>query len=160
MRPLFRTEVLENRAERLHGDVSLAIPLGWQALGYLLLSILLTTLIFLVSASYSRVETVAGQIVPDKGIAVAVPTRSGVLSQLLVKEGQTINEGAVLANIIVGETQASGQSASSQIAGSLQIQDNRLLDQSVALNSASVAERGRLSAQITGLQQELRNHVE
>lgn len=89
-----------------------------------------------------------------------MPTRSGVLSQLLVKEGQTINEGAVLANIIVGETQASGQSASSQIAGSLQIQDNRLLDQSVALNSASVAERGRLSAQITGLQQELRNIAE
>lgn len=160
MRPLFRAEVLEHRAERLHGDVSLAIPFGWQAVGYLLLSILVTALIFLVSASYSRVETVAGQIVPDKGIAVAVPTRPGVLSQLLVKEGQAIIEGALLANIVVGETQASGQSAASQIAGSLQIQDSRLLDQSAALNSASIAERGRLSAQIIGLQQELRKIAE
>jgi membrane fusion protein len=160
LRLLFRAEALKYRVARLEGDVALATPFGWQIFGYLLLSILLAVLTLLVSGNYSRVEIVGGQLVPDKGIAVAVPTRPGVLSQLLVKEGQQIDKGAVLANVIVAETQASGQSAQSQIAGSLQNQDRRLLDQSVALNSASVAERARLSAQINGLQQELLNIAE
>ncbi len=160
MSQLFRPEVMEHRADRLHGDVSLAIPFGWQAIGYLMLSMLVVTLVFLAFGSYARVETVSGQIVPDKGIVVSVPTRPGILSELLVKEGQEVQQDSVLANIIVGETQASGQSAPSKIAGSLENQDSRLLDQSVALNLASLAERSRLAAQMSGLQNELRNIAE
>ncbi len=151
---------MEHRADRLHGDINLAIPVRWQAIGYLLLATLIVALIFMFSSSYSRVETVSGLIVPDKGIAVAVPTRPGIVSQLLVKEGQAVEQGAALAHITSGETTASGQTAPAQIAASLQIQDERLLDQSSALATASVAEQSRLSVQMTGLEQELRNVAE
>lgn len=151
---------MEHRADRLHGDINLAIPVRWQAIGYLLLATLVVALIFMFSSSYSRVETVSGLIVPDKGIAVAVPTRPGIVSQLLVKEGQAVEQGAALAHITSGETTASGQTAPAQIAASLQIQDERLLDQSSALATASVAEQSRLSVQMTGLEQELRNVAE
>ena len=40
--PLFRQEVLRHRADRLHGDVSIAVPVSWQALGFLLLAALVT----------------------------------------------------------------------------------------------------------------------
>src|SRR5687767_11355358 len=33
-RTLFRQEVLEQRADRLHGDVSIAVPISWQIIGY------------------------------------------------------------------------------------------------------------------------------
>jgi membrane fusion protein len=157
---LFRKEVMEHRADKLHGDVNLAMPVRWQAIGYLLLAILFVTLLFLFSSSYARVETVPGLIVPDKGIAIAVPTRPGIVSQLLVKEGQAVEQGEAIARISSGETLASGQSASGQVAASLQVQDAQLLDQSSALASASLAEQSRLSVQMTGLAQELRNVAE
>jgi membrane fusion protein len=157
---LFRKEVMEYRADRLHGEVNLAIPVRWQAIGYVLLAALIVALIFMFSSSYSRVETVSGLIVPDKGIAVAVPTRPGIVSQLLVKEGQVVEQGASLAHITTGETTAAGQTAPAQVAASLQIQDARLFDQSSALATASLAEQSRLSVQMTGLEQELRNVAE
>lgn len=160
MNRLFRQEVMEHRADKLFGDVNLAIPLRWQAIGYLLLAILVVTLIFLFSSSYARVETVSGLIVPDKGIAIAVPTRPGIVSQLLVKEGQAVEQGEAIARISSGETLASGQSAPAEVAASLESQNSQLLDQSSALASASLAEQSRLSVQVTGLVQELRNVAE
>lgn len=157
MNRLFRQEVMEHRADKLFGNVNLAIPLRWQAIGYLLLAILVVTLIFLFSSSYARVETVSGLIVPDKGIAIAVPTRPGIVSQLLVKEGQAVEQGEAIARISSGETLASGQSAPAEVAASLESQNSQLLDQSSALASASLAEQSRLSVQVTGLVQELRN---
>jgi membrane fusion protein len=157
---LFRKEVIEHRADRLHGEVNLATPIRWQVVGYLLLATLIIALIFMFSANYARVETVPGLIVPDKGIAIAVPTRPGIVSQLLVKEGQVVEQGAPLASITSGETLASGRTAPAQVAASLQIQDAQLLDQSSALASASLAEQSRMSVQITGLEQELRNIAE
>jgi membrane fusion protein len=151
---------MEHRADRLHGDVNLAIPVRWQAIGYLLLAMLIVALIFMFSSSYARVETVSGLIVPDKGIAVAVPTRPGIVTQLLVKEGQAVEQGASLAHISSGETMASGQTAPAQVAASLQTQDARLLDQSNALAAASLAEQSRMSVQMVGLEQELRNIAE
>jgi membrane fusion protein len=154
---LFRKEVLERRADKLYGDLNLAIPLRWHAVGFLLLTILVTTLIFLFSATYARVEMVSGLIVPDKGIAVAVATRPGIVTQLLVKEGQAVERGEALAHISSGETLTSGQNAPGQITASLQTQDARLLDQSIALAGASLAEQSKLSAQMSGVRQELRS---
>lgn len=154
---LFRKEVLERRADKLYGDVNLAIPLRWHAVGFLLLAILVTTLVFLFSATYARVEMVPGIIVPDKGISIAVPTRPGIVSQLLVKEGQIVERGEALAHISSGETLTSGQNAPGQISASLQTQEAQLLDQSIALAGASLAEQSRLSAQMAGARQELRS---
>ena len=151
---------MDHRADRLQGEVNLAVPVQWQAIGYLLLAILIIALIFMFSATYSRVATVSGLIVPDKGIAVAVPTRPGIVTQLLVKEGQAVEQGAALARISSGETIASGQTAPAQVAASLQTQDARLIDQSNALATASLAEQSRLSVQMVGLVQELRNIAE
>lgn len=157
---LFRKEVMEHRADRLHGEVNLAIPVRWQAIGYLLLTMLMVALIFMFSSSYARVETVPGVIVPDKGIVIALPTRPGIVTQLLVEEGQAVEQGAALARISSGETMTSGQTALTQVAASLQTQDARLLDQSNALATASIAEQSRLSVQIDGMEQELHNIAE
>lgn len=65
--PLFRREVLERREKRLYGDVSVAVPISWQLVGYFLFAALAAALIFLFSASYSRIETVPGMIVGPRG---------------------------------------------------------------------------------------------
>lgn len=152
--PLFRPEVLAARKDRLHGDISLAVPLSWQAIGYLLFAALLIALIFLVSAPYSRVETVSGAIVVDKGTAPIVPTRGGVIVDLPVREGERVAAGQLLARVRSEEDMAGG-TAPDRILDTLQVQDRQLGSQGALVLTAAAAERARLAATIGGAEQEI-----
>lgn len=152
---LFRKEALEYRADRLHGEVNLALPVSWQLIGYGLLAALAIALLFLAVASYSRVETVPGAVVLDRGVAPIVPTRQGVVAALHVKEGETVAAGAPLAQISADEDMAAGGTAPERILAAIEQQDSSLAQQSQQLLTAAEAERSRLAAQIDGLVQEI-----
>lgn len=154
-KPLFRKEVLERRRNVLHGDINLAMPMSWQAIGYLLLFALVVALIFLASASYARVETVSGAIVLDKGVVPIVPSRPGILVALSVREGDRIRAGAPLAVVRSEEDQARGTTAPRQTLEALAQQDRRLSVQAASLMGAAEAEKSRLAARIDGLNDEL-----
>jgi membrane fusion protein len=154
---LFRPEVIEARKDRLHGDISLAVPVSWQAVGYLLFGSLAAALAFVATASYSRVETVSGAIVIDKGTATIVPSRTGVIAELLVREGQRVAAGERLARIRSEEDLAGGGTAPERILGSLNKQDHQLGDQAAQILGAATAERARLIATANGAQQEIGN---
>lgn len=157
MEPLFRKEVLKRRSSRLHGEINLATPISWQVIGFSLIIALVASLLFLFSMEYARVETVSGLVVPDKGLSVAVPTRTGVLSRLQVSEGQKVAKGDILAQIIVAETLEAGKTATEQAESSLFGQQRSATNQASALLAASRAERARLLAQIGGVEAELRS---
>lgn len=63
---MFRPKVLAARKDRFHGDTSLAVPLPWHAIGYLLFLAVALALVFPAFATYSRVESVSGAIVVEK----------------------------------------------------------------------------------------------
>lgn len=153
--PLFRKEVLEHRADRLQGDVSIAVPISWQVIGYALLAALVVALVFLFTASYSRVENVAGAIVLDKGVASIVPTRTGIVADLPAREGQRVKPGDALVRIRSEEDMAGGGTGPKRILEALNEQDRRLASQTALMGNAAAAEAARLSAQITGLTQEI-----
>lgn len=153
--PLFRPEVIEARRDRLHGDISLALPLSWQAIGYLLLAALVAAAIFLVAAPYARVETVSGAIVVDKGTAAIVPTRAGVIADLGVREGQRVGKGQLLARIRAEEDLVSGGTAPQRVMEALRAQDRQLGSQAGLMLNAASAERARLEASAAGLRQEI-----
>lgn len=152
---LFRKEVLEHRANRLHGDVNLAVPISWQLIGFALLAALVAAFLFLSFASYSRVETVSGAIVLDRGIASIVPTRSGTVTALDAREGQQVEAGAQLAEIRSEEAMTGGSTGPRRVMEALEQQDATLAGQSSMMMSAASAERSRLAEQITGLNQEV-----
>lgn len=153
--PLFRKEVLEHRADRLQGDVSLAVPVSWQIIGFLLLTTLVVALVFLATASYSRAEVVTGAIVLDRGIASIVPSRPGIVAQLPAREGQRVAAGDPLVRIRSEEDMSGGRSAPRRIMDALEEQDARLASQTSLVMSAAGAERERLAAQIGGTEQEI-----
>lgn len=152
---LFREEVLRNRADRLQGDVSLALPLSWQAIGFLLLAALVVAIGFLSLASYARTETVAGAIVTDRGVAAIVPTRPGIVTDVAVRDGQRVERGMPQASIGAEETMVSGGTAQEQVLAALARQDIGLAGQSGALLAAAAADRARIQAQAVGLTQEI-----
>lgn len=153
--PLFRREVLDRRAARLHGDVNVAVPVRWQLIGFALLASLISALLFLAYASYSRVENVTGVIVLDRGIAPIVPTRSGVITTLGAREGQRVEAGAILVEVRSEESMTGGNTAPRRVIKSLEQQDATLAGQSALMMVAAGAERSRLAQQMIGLDQEI-----
>lgn len=154
---LFRKEVAEHQAERLHGDVSIAVPLSWQVIGYTLLAALAAAIVFLFSASYSRVEAVSGAIVLDKGVASIVPSRRGIVTDLMVSEGKNVRAGEPLVEIRSEEDMAGGGTAPRRVIEALAEQDKRLASQTELMMTAAAADRSRLVAEIAGLTEELQS---
>jgi len=147
---LFRVEALRHRADRLQGNVNIALPLAWHAIGLLFLVIVVAAAIFLSTATYERVETVSGTIVPDKGVAAIVPSRAGLVQTILVSEGDRVKAGQRLAVIRADDNMIVGTTAADRIEGALNRQDSQLADQTKQLIGASIADRQRLKAQIDG----------
>lgn len=152
---LFRDEALAHRADRLSGDVFIAVPLTWQAIGYLIFGGLAAALSFLAIASYARVETVEGRIAPDKGVAAIEPTRGGVVTEIHVRDGDTVAKDAVLATIRTEEDQASGMSAAAMAEIAITQQNASLSAQAQSVSAGAVAQQGQIAAQQSGIAAEI-----
>ena len=152
---LFRREVFQHRADRLHGAVSLATPLAWQMIGFLLLAALIASVALLSTASYARIETVSGTVALDTGVASVVPSRAGVVEAMSVREGSRVRAGQPLVRIRSEESLIGGATAPERIRAALGEQDRRLAVQGDMLMEASAAERGKLQEQIAGLGTEM-----
>ncbi|GMN03057.1 HlyD family efflux transporter periplasmic adaptor subunit [Erythrobacter sp. MTPC3] len=152
---MFRTEAIEHSTGSLDGDVFMAVPISWQAIGYLLLSSLVAAMAFLSLASYSRVETALGTVAPDKGISSILPTRTGTVTELAVMEGQRVEAGDLLAQIRTEEDSGQDLSSAEQIEQAIARQDASLASQMDAANAAALAQQSQLAAQQAGLRSEI-----
>lgn len=149
---LFRKEAVAHRSSRLHGDVSVAIPLSWQVIGLALMATLIVAAAFLAVGTYARVETVPGLLAPDAGVAVIVPPRPGVVVRVPVREGTRVRIGSPLVAIGSQELLSDGMRPSQRMRDALTIQDRQLAEQGAAMLRAAAAERAQLGEQIVGLQ--------
>ncbi len=152
---MFRPEALAARRERLHGEVQIIVPVGWQVIGYGLLATLAIAAAFLAVGSYARVETASGIIAPDRGSAIIVPTRTGVVAALHVREGSQVTAGTPLADIRSEESLTAGSTAPERVIAALGDQDAHLSAQSSLIMQGAAAERDRLSDQLRGMSAEI-----
>lgn len=152
---LFRPEVLAHRADRLHGDVSLALPVSWQVIGLGLLAALALAITFLSLASYSRVEVVAGTISTDKGVVGIIPAHAGVVESIEVNDGQSVGFGAQLVRIRATDVLSNGEGAQANLMEAIRAQDRGLALQARQLSFAAAAEQSRQAAAINGLSREI-----
>ena len=153
---MYRPEAIAYASDRLSGDVVIAVPLAWRTVGWLIFGAVVAGLVFLSLASYSRVETVTGVIVPAAGVSPVIAPRSGVIVGLPVREGQQVPAGAILASIRAEEDSADGESVAARIEAAIQRQDASLIAQSDAVQLSAQAQFGQLQAQQAGLVAEIR----
>jgi membrane fusion protein len=153
--PLFRSEVFEQRADRLHGEIRIATPMSWHIVGYALLAILAVSILFLSLATYSRTETVKGSITLDRGVAPIIVHRHGVVTRVYVREGDRVRAGAPLAEIRSEDQMTAGGSGPEHMLRAMDRQEAGLASQYQASLQVGRAEAARLSAQAAGLSQEL-----
>ncbi|TRD12730.1 HlyD family efflux transporter periplasmic adaptor subunit [Erythrobacter insulae] len=127
----------------------------WQVIGYLLFATLLIAGVFLSLATYSRVETVTGTIVPDKGVAAIIPTRGGVITEVFVEEGEQVEEGATLVSVRAEESSVTGPSAAALTQQAIAQQDASLAAQLTAAQQSAAAQRSQITVQAAGLRSEI-----
>ena len=152
---LFRSEFTTMRSNKLSSDVAIIVPVSWQTIGYLIFVGLLLTSLFLSQASYTRIEVATGAVTPDNGVAAIIPTRSGVISAVLVHDDEEVAAGAELAAIRAEEDSASGTSTAAQIEAAMIRQDASLAVQESAAGASARAQLGQLATQRSGLLSEI-----
>lgn len=151
--PLFRPEAVRSQ-DRLHGEVSLVPPVSWQMLGLFLFASVAMACIFLSIATYSKSTTVRGGIEPDTGIVRAVPTRAGVVEEVMAKDGQHVSRGQPLVRISLSTTE-NGASIEQRRQEAIGRRVAALEDQTPAVMADSRARISALQAQIAGGEAEL-----
>lgn len=152
---LFRKEALTYRADRLQGNVNLAVPVSWQMIGGLLLIGLVAAVAFLASASYARIESASGVVTLTSGVAAVMPSRAGVIHSIAVSEGQRVKVGQPLLRIRAEDDLLGGNTASGRIRDALAQQDAHLHEQVSLTLQAAGADQARLREQIAGARAEL-----
>ena len=72
-------------------------------------------IVFVVRGEYARKESVAGFLEPVRGVIRIYPSRGGVISDMLVHDGQTVARDDLLFKVAVPQTMADGGDADSAL---------------------------------------------
>ena len=126
---LFRQEAISHQQERLTGAIVLAQPLSLKLVITLISLIAASIVVFLCTAEYSRKETVRGFLQPNKGVIKSFARQGGIVEQLLVTEGQQVEQGQALVSIIIPQTNQQGIELSTQLGVELNQQITLLNDE-------------------------------
>ena len=149
---LFRPEALEAKKLNSFGRTVPLYPTHSLPLVVLLCAIVGALLLWVTQGSYARTEVVQGWVVPSGQMARITATRTGVLSEFYVKEGDMVEKGQKLALITLQNANSSAVDPSAQSEGLINQQRQLLADQAKLARSTASAEISRLDQSIDELQ--------
>lgn len=148
MNQLFRNEALAHRRQRLLGDVLISQdrPNTLVVVGLCVVSA--CALLFATTGEYSRTETAPGAVVTTQPIAKVFASQPGIVTQVLVKEGQRVTEGQILAAISIDLRLDADHSRAQDNIASLDRQIALSGEQSAIVSASAEQERTQLHDQL------------
>jgi membrane fusion protein len=105
---LFRDEVFDAKRDTWLGQIVLIRPISFTFLTIATVALAAAVLAFLFWGEYTRKAKVAGYIVPSQGLIKIISQQNAVISELRVKEGQSVQQGEVLAVLNTERATATG----------------------------------------------------
>jgi membrane fusion protein len=96
---LFRQEVLAAQSDTASGPALNIRPISAPKLTAFFALLAASVIAVLVLGSYTKKERVQGLLQPESGVAAIVPPEAGIVKRVLVKEGQAVQAGDVLAEL-------------------------------------------------------------
>ncbi|HEU0099179.1 MAG TPA: HlyD family efflux transporter periplasmic adaptor subunit [Allosphingosinicella sp.] len=152
--PLFRSEALEARQQRVFGEIVLTQPVSNHVLVLLLFGIISALALWVSLGTYTRTETARGILVTDATSAKVVAVRPGIVTRLSVREGQYVRAGQTIATVRTEQASETGASAVAQSLGALDAQLGLTRDQMRLAGERAAGERARVAATLAGLSQQ------
>lgn len=153
VRPLFRSQAIDHQTRRLDGEVLLRLSLQTRVLIILGALVILGTGLFLATASYARMETVSGWIVPEQGLIRVTARQGGIVEELQVSEGNHVTTGAAMATLRLSSDIGEGN-AGVALARHLDAQIEASRAEAIARREMLVSEERQLRAQRDALVRE------
>lgn len=150
---LFRTEAMEHR-RRLRGEVMIAQPVSHGVMTAILGAFVVLGATYLMTGTYARKETVQGYVAPTGGLAQLYATKGGIVTRVLVHEGDVVTQGQPMVELSLEMTGADGQ-----VGEKLRLETQariQAIDTQMTSAKARFDEEGRrLSVRVKGLGGEL-----
>ena len=156
---LFRPEAVRAASARQLGQPVALMPRSWWALTGFFLTVACAAVAFLATATFPRKETAAGVLRHSLGEVRVTPSRAGVLRSVVVRDGQEVAEGDVLAYVTTEQRLAGGDAYDARVLAAVAREREmlearlRALDLSEPLQAQALRERvAGLTRQLAGLQ--------
>jgi membrane fusion protein len=145
---------VDQRSNRLHGEVVFSQPLSTKLFASALFGIVAIAAIWVNVGTYARIETVPGMLVTNVPSAKVVALQPGVVSELPVQEGQLVRKGDRLLVINSDREAAGGGDVAGRGLGALASRQ-QLAEAQVGMASGMAgAERSRLATLISSAEQQ------
>ncbi|WP_095078420.1 HlyD family secretion protein [Pseudomonas sp. Irchel s3h17] len=93
---LFRSEVVCAKSEQRFGSVLIHQPWGYSIAAILAGILILLVVAYSYFGTYSRKATANGLLMPEQGMLRLASASTGLLTEVLIKEGQTVRAGQTL----------------------------------------------------------------
>lgn len=155
MQSLFRQEALDNRKERLWGEVVLIQPLSFYLITAAVTIIVIIIAVFLIYGTYARRENVSGYLLPDKGLVKIYAIQSGVVTDVHVAEGDQVNQGDLLMTISTQKTNTQSTDVDALILNKLNENKATIKTKLVEQKRLNLRENTQYRDQIAGLKREI-----
>lgn len=160
MTQLFRPEAASGQQFQWLGKIVLVRPVSFSCLTAAACLIAAVIIAFFVWGTYTKRSTVAGQLVPDKGLIKLYAPQQGVVKNKFVVEGQRVEEGEALFHISVERKIDVETDALSEITARVSARIEKLHRALVDTRKLQVDERKTLQLRVDSLVDEITSHQE
>lgn len=148
---------MASQTDRLYGEVVLSQSVSTRILTAGIVGIVAAAGLFVGLGSYSRIETAKGVIVPAGQSSKIYALRPGVISALLVREGDPVVAGQKLAIISSDQPAEDGVRYTEEGVAALDAQERLARDRMVLAGDSAAQQQARLTASLGGLVQQKSN---
>ena len=148
--PLFRSEVLEARRQRVEGEVILAQPRHTHVLVFLIFALVVGLGLWLAAGRYARTEVAKGLLVTDVPSAKIMAIRPGQVTNLFVRDGDHVRAGQQIAIIRTEQANEGGESAIGEGLAAIGNQKIIAEQQQQLARQRAQSDRARLMASLGG----------
>ncbi|RXJ72021.1 toxin secretion, membrane fusion protein [Veronia nyctiphanis] len=119
---LFRQQAVDEQYQRLYGSVTISPPISLHILSAVILSVVSVIFIYISLADYSRKEKVRGYLLPESGVLKVYANQLGTVDQILVNEGDHVEQGQILARVTLARTTVTGSELNESLLAELEQQ--------------------------------------
>jgi membrane fusion protein len=152
---MFRKEVIEAQRKAWLEDVHIDPPrTGWfyACLGLFAIAALIALLFF---AQFQRHQKASGFLVPNTGLINIVPSSSGIVTKVLVSQGDEVISGQPLIEISGASISADQGDTQEKINEQLQIKKRRLEEDSKEQTEFSALQKENLESKAASLREQI-----
>ena len=152
---LFRMEAVEFQRTRAWAGATTPSPVATWLLTLFFAASIAGAISFLAFGSYARKETVPGYLTPVTGIAKVSPSAPGVVAELFVADGDTVQAGQRLLLVRSERHGAQGQAVDASVIDRLEAKRAAITERMEIEQRAADSQKETLSTALAGLEAEV-----